>query len=299
MADTEIDSLSFLGIDTGLSSPTVDKIAAALAKAQSEIKTVTKNKTGKVAGTSKKSGVYYEYSYKYADFEAVREAVRDVAAKQGLAIVMRPDGDTLHALLLHNSGQWIDYGKYPLGAFESHQTRGGAITYAKRYIESCVYDIATDEDDDATHVDAQAKPSLQKPIPHPHATATPAPPGEKSAFTTPEQRTAWFGGVNRAVQAALSLTDLDEVKNLYKTRLKQIKDNSNPEDMNSFDKLMKDFDARWEALIPRAKESVQSLSVDEIMRNAAVPLDAPTPPQAKGKLSNKIPHNVIDDEIPY
>lgn len=293
-----------------LSSEGINKISTALSKAQSEIKTVTKNKTGKVSGTAKKSGNYYEYSYKYADFEAVREAVRDVAAKHGLAIVMRPDQDSLHAILLHESGQWIDYGRYPLGVFEGHQVRGGAITYAKRYIESCIYDIATEEDDDANHADANTKPNVppivRQPAPPalkayatkvPQPTATPSLDEQRSgasAFTNEQQRDQWFAGIGRNLDAALSLTDLEETKTTYKDRLNSIKNNGHPLENKMLNDLMQKFSDKWESLIPKAPQP-QKVNVDSVMRNAA-PLDAPKPPRPK---DDGVPTHVLDDEIPF
>lgn len=130
-----------------VASAAIDKIAAALSKAQSDMKIVVKNLEGKVSGVSK-SGKHYEYTYKYAGLDAVWEAIREVEGPNGLALVQRFfQGDFLHTILLHSSGQWIDYGLYPLGKTDEHQKRGSAISYARRYVASCVYGIAPEEDD--------------------------------------------------------------------------------------------------------------------------------------------------------
>lgn len=276
-----------VGLPHDISSTEIDKIGAALAKAQGDMKTVLKNKTGKVKGTNK-SGASYEYEYKYADLEAVREVVREVAAKNGLSLIQRPTGNILHTILLHQSGQWIDFGFYPLGESMRHQERGSAITYARRYVESCVYDIVSEEDDDgASGNENLAKQPKAEPITRsvlpPQAASPPVPPttdGPKppapSIFQTKEQRDAWFNGVTSAISKAQSLTELEGIKTTYQQRMQQLKASANTNDQTILKKIIEGLDTRWEMLIPKAP-GPKALNVDN-----AIP-----------------PHVLLDDEIPF
>lgn len=150
-----------------VSSGQIDKISAALAKTQGDIKDVYKEHTGSVEGTSK-TGKSYKYDYKYAGLDAVMDAIREVASVNGLALIQRPNGNSLHSILTHASGQWIDYGLYPLGNADKHQERGSALTYARRYVTCCVYGVApaADEDDGKGGNEALGKkPVYQEPPP--------------------------------------------------------------------------------------------------------------------------------------
>lgn len=135
-----------------ISSPQIDKIAAALAKAQGMVKEVIKSEEGEVKGTSKASGKDYSYKYNYAGLDAVMDAIREAFSSNGLAIFQRfPAGKAaMHVMLLHESGQWLDYGLYSLGTVNTHQEKGGAITYGRRYMVQCIAGVAPKgEDDDA------------------------------------------------------------------------------------------------------------------------------------------------------
>lgn len=135
-----------------ISSARTEKIAAALARAQGLIRNITKDRIAKVKGESK-SGQNFEYTYHFAGLDVVYDAAKHIVAEQGLSLVNRfagSDGTALHVILLHCSGQWLDFGHYPIGVANKHQERGSAITYAKRYIFMDVFQIAAEaEDDDA------------------------------------------------------------------------------------------------------------------------------------------------------
>jgi hypothetical protein len=126
----------------GITSPTIGTISAALAKAQAEVKEVVRNLTAHVQ--SEKAN----YNYKYAGLDEVYKATRDAAAKNGLSLFQRFADGGIHTILLHESGEWLDYGIYPLGTCSTHQQRGGAITYARRYVEGVVFKVAPEDDDD-------------------------------------------------------------------------------------------------------------------------------------------------------
>lgn len=117
------------------------KLAAALAKAQGEMKNAILNK------------VNPHFKSKFADLAAVRDATIPSLAKHGLSIVQFTkisDGNLLLTTrLMHESGELIE-GEYPLPpAGTAPQAMGSALTYAKRYCWSAMCGIAADEDDDA------------------------------------------------------------------------------------------------------------------------------------------------------
>jgi hypothetical protein len=173
-------------------STEIDKLAEALAKAQHEMKAPTKNKTARIA--TKAGGAY---TYKYSDLADTIEAAKPLSAN-GLScsqiINMAP---TLHleAVLMHSSGQWIS-SVYPLTHSGTPQEFGSQLTYARRYLISCLLGIAADEDDDgagASNNGNKGKTERQAPPPpviaedhkpEQHATTTEQKPPQPSKPTT-------------------------------------------------------------------------------------------------------------------
>ena len=128
-------------------SPSVAKLAAALAKAQAKFEDVKKDKKG--------------YNYLYSDLASVLQACRPHLAAEGIAIVQRPlptDGHTarIETLLIHSSGEWIsgELNMIPMKA--DPQGIGSVITYARRYSIQGMVGLAS-EDDDAASVSQQPK----------------------------------------------------------------------------------------------------------------------------------------------
>src|SRR5262245_43637722 len=80
-------------------SEQVNELAAALAKAQSEIKAAPKDRENPF------------YKSRYATLEAVWDACRGPLSSNGLSLVQGassgPETVTITTLLLHTSGQWI------------------------------------------------------------------------------------------------------------------------------------------------------------------------------------------------
>jgi hypothetical protein len=118
----------------------LNQLAAALAKAQGEMKAAVFNK------------VNPHFKNKYADLAAVLDAVRGPLSKNGLSVTqtmrMNGEGFFLTTMLCHASGQWLS-SDYPLPVNAKPQELGSALTYARRYSLSAITGIAADEDDDA------------------------------------------------------------------------------------------------------------------------------------------------------
>ena len=123
-------------------------ISAALAAAQGELTNARKTKTAK-AGS---------YSYGYAPLEEVLDTIRKPLSDNHLAITQdcRRDtaGTTVLTRLLHDSGEWIEYGPLTIESGPDAQAVGGAITYARRYAILSALGIAADDDDDGAGAQA-------------------------------------------------------------------------------------------------------------------------------------------------
>lgn len=136
-----------------LQSPEIKDLAAALAKAQLELRAATKDKENPF------------FRSKYADLTEVMEACREPLAKNGLAITqgMAFEGDrvVLVTTLMHMSGQWIR-GFYPINPVKNDpQSTGSATTYARRYSLSAMVGIVTEEDDDGEAAQGRGKQANQ------------------------------------------------------------------------------------------------------------------------------------------
>jgi hypothetical protein len=141
-------------------SDTIADLAAALAKAQGEMKNATLNK------------VNPHFKSKYADLAGIRDTIIPSLSKNNLAVVQGTSVEggqlVVTTRLVHASGQWME-SQYPI-AIDKPQAMGSAYTYAKRYSLSAMCCIAADEDDDANA--AQTAPHA-KPEAMPAANGTP------------------------------------------------------------------------------------------------------------------------------
>ena len=132
----------------------VPELAAALAKAQAEIKTPIKNQTVQMKFKDKYD-VWREKTYKYADLAGVMDAIRDPLSKNGIAVFHKmgycENVYGMRTFLIHSSGQYIDTW-YPLPDPQKQQIKaqdfGSALTYARRYSLSGLVGIASEDDDD-------------------------------------------------------------------------------------------------------------------------------------------------------
>lgn len=125
-------------------SPEIDKLAAALAKAQGGMENAKRDaenpgfkRDGKIA--------------KYADLASVWEAIREPLGTNGLSVVQLPatleSAVEIETILLHESGQFIRNVLWmPCQQMTAH-TIGSAITYGRRYALMSVVGIAPEDDD--------------------------------------------------------------------------------------------------------------------------------------------------------
>lgn len=169
-------------------SETINKLAAALVKAQAEILPVEFDSKNPF------------FKSKYASLGAVIAMSRPILAKHGLCIVQPPASDGagrvgIENIILHESGEWMS-GELLLMPQEekgrsTSQTIGAAITYFRRYCWSSCLGIYADEDtdgngpgsgeNDAGAFERAAPSSHTTPPPNRPATAKPATPSSHPA----------------------------------------------------------------------------------------------------------------------
>lgn len=122
-------------------SESTKNVFSAFVQAQSEFRTLPKDKSG--------------YGYKYTDLDTVINTVRPILAKHGLAFTQIEDGDTLETFIVHKeSGEYFGgSAKLPEIALSSKtneaQNLGAAMTYMRRYGLCSILGISSDEDVDS------------------------------------------------------------------------------------------------------------------------------------------------------
>lgn len=123
-------------------SEAVDQIATALSKAQADMKNPTFDAQNP------------HFKNRYASLAAVRDAVLPALSKHGISchqdLVNVDGGVSSTLLLLHTSGQWIEFGPLSMPSSKHDaQGLGSSGTYCRRYQMMAVAGVVGDADDDA------------------------------------------------------------------------------------------------------------------------------------------------------
>lgn len=142
------------------------KIYATLAKIIGEIKNPTKN------------AINPHFKNRYATLDVICDDVREVCAKNGIAIVQLPtmteNGFVLRATAFA-SDETLALGDYPIKPVQDNpQGVGSAITYARRYQLCSILNIAAEDDDDGNTASAGSKAQTAQVLP-----PKPAPQAQK------------------------------------------------------------------------------------------------------------------------
>lgn len=143
-------------------SPTIFKVASALAKAQGKYKTLIKNCEGKVSYGGKDGKPGGSYTFAYADLGAVIEATSEALATEELAHTAIIGGGIIRVMLLHSSGEWLA-SEAPLASGGSPQAFGSQVTYYRRYLLSPLLGVASEDDDDANGAEGNGFDKSEKP----------------------------------------------------------------------------------------------------------------------------------------
>lgn len=138
-------------------SPTIGKIAAALAKAQAEMKPAIKDGSNPAFKGSK-----------YASLVSYLEAALPVLNAHGIAVLQPtmahgPDGVCVATLLVHDSGEWMRGELYMPASKKDAQGFGSALTYARRYSFASMICLGADDDDGAAAVQGANTPRQEPP----------------------------------------------------------------------------------------------------------------------------------------
>ncbi len=134
-------------------SESVKNIAAALCKAQAELKNPSLD------------SVNPHFKSKFASLANIRNTITAVFTKHGLSMLQNVTSSDkavgCSTMLLHESGEWMESDTIwvPVEKVNA-QGFGSATTYARRYSESAFSNTVGDDDDDGNAASAPAKKEL-------------------------------------------------------------------------------------------------------------------------------------------
>ena len=142
------------------SSDRIGALAAALAKAQSEITNPEKSLTATVLSPFPREG---SRTFRYASLSTGLDLVRkclgqhEIATVQATAIDRDRDLIRLTTTLVHSSGEWVssDWPVCPVSETAAPHRLGAALTYARRYALFTLVGIAGEDDLDAPDLPKQ------------------------------------------------------------------------------------------------------------------------------------------------
>lgn len=154
-------------------SDNLNELAAALSKAQAEIRDVEKDRANPF------------FNSKYATLASVWSAIRAPLTKNGLAVIQSPatseNGNVvISTLLVHSSGQWVEDELVLAAAQKTPQGFGSAITYGRRYALMAMVGTAPgDESDDDGNAATIPQENTRQPAQNAPSTASKPKPAAK------------------------------------------------------------------------------------------------------------------------
>lgn len=163
-----------------MESETLGKLGEALAKAQGEMESASKDSTNP------------HFRSKYADLASIREAVRKPLSSNGLSFFQRtsssPEGVTVETTLLHSSGEFVRDSCWLPVAQQTAQAFGSALTYARRYSLAALIGVVADDDDDGNAASSGHQPPPPRPQPNPPAPKVKVDPPKAANSNQPAPR---------------------------------------------------------------------------------------------------------------
>lgn len=121
-------------------SDSIANLAAALAKAQGEIRGATRDAQNP------------HFKHNYADLSSIWDACRDALSRNEIAVTQLPSADgavvRVETVMMHSSGEWISSELAVTARDGSPQSVGSALTYCRRYGLASVVGVAPVGDDD-------------------------------------------------------------------------------------------------------------------------------------------------------
>lgn len=136
-------------------SQEIDKVAAALVAAQKEM------------GTAIKDSKNPFFKSKYADLNAIREAVLPAASKHGLTVLQPPatlEGKNyIETVVMHESGQFLSsLDEVVVSKANDPQAKLAAQTYTRRGSLQSFFNIGAEDDDGETAAGKGDKPAAPR-----------------------------------------------------------------------------------------------------------------------------------------
>src|SRR4029077_9186877 len=168
------------------SSESISELAAAMAKAQSELVNPVKSLTAVLERGRNGTG---PFSYRYAPLSAGLDILRKTLGKYALATIQTTRIDPDRGLVLltttiaHSSGEWIS-GTWPvchISDLGHPKLMGASLTYARRYCLFTMVGLAGEDDLDGPDLDAsKAQATAAGATPPPATEVVGAWPGTES-----------------------------------------------------------------------------------------------------------------------
>ena len=184
-------------------SDSIKELAAAMAKAQGQIKGAIKDSANPF------------FKSKYADLSSVVEAIREAFAANGLSYVQRVEPSEreevrVETVILHASGEWLSCGWLALPVTKQDaQGFGSALTYARRYSLSAAAGVAPEDDDGNAATKAAPKPASAKSVAQ----------AAWEELTTDEQ--TWLADIAKCVSAEVAAKGSEAGWNLLLENVKE------------------------------------------------------------------------------
>jgi hypothetical protein len=215
------------------SSQTIGALAAALAKAQSEIANPEKSLTATIVSPFPHEG---SRTFRYASLSCGLDLVRKCLGTHEIATVQTTaiDRDSglirLTTTIVHASGEWVssDWPVCPVSETAAPHRLGAALTYARRYALFTLVGIAGEDDLDAPDLPTAAmSPEPQKNPSRPEQGATGLdPPAIELKPGRPAQTSNGRTRAERSKPASLSADASQNLRHQLIAELQQLK---NPE----------------------------------------------------------------------
>jgi len=210
-------------------SEQINDIAAALAKAQSEMENVAKDRENP------------HFRSRYATLAGVLDEVRPKLASQGISIFQAPvngEGNNIGVAtrLIHSSGQWIESAVFVQPTKFDAQGVGSVLTYLRRYSLMAVAGVGPEDDDgnaavgrpqERAHANGAtrtaAAPSPPQRPAHVNGTALPPHPEEDSDTTAARQRVRMLiDRLDHNIKGAKNSLQLDQLMDEARDDLAEI-----------------------------------------------------------------------------
>ena len=215
-------------------SETIGEIAAALCKAQACISPIPKEANNPF------------YKSNYADLQSIWVHSKKACEDNGIAvtqiIIDEDDKSFLHTILMHSSGEWIKSrydicatGDKRTGGAVSPQSKGAAITYARRYSLSAILgNVTGEQDDDFEEGMKYAAPKVVTPNPR-----TIINKQKDKVFENDTIRQQTKDMMIASISCTKTREEMDELGSRYKETIKSLMRSEDPMDISMLGEIKK------------------------------------------------------------